>query len=61
MCNRVVFPALSRPRNTSLPFFFHRPREGGRKEEGREEGREEGGGREGGRERRGKREQRVSS
>ena len=25
MCNRVVFPALSRPKNTSLPLFFHSP------------------------------------
>ena len=29
MCNKVVFPALSRPRNTSLPDFFHRPAEQG--------------------------------
>ena len=25
MCNNVVFPALSSPRNTSLPDFFHSP------------------------------------
>lgn len=25
MCNNVVFPALSRPRNTSLPDFLYKP------------------------------------
>ena len=30
MCRSVVFPALSRPRNTSLPFLLARPEEGAR-------------------------------
>lgn len=25
ICNRVVFPALSKPRNRSFPDFFHNP------------------------------------
>lgn len=25
ICNNVVLPALSKPRNNNLPDFFHRP------------------------------------
>ena len=71
MCSKVVLPALSRPRKTSLPLFLARPSEARRPQnqstrnmttrerergEEREEKREQGKGREG---RRG-REQRVN-